>query len=269
MPYTEIELYNNNLYAQHTQQDKYDNTPYIELAQCVFQHICATANLSNRERLYYLLLDCESITNLKLGNNRASASTGVIWAKRLGCSKSQIFTMQKSLERKRYLQIERSTNDCNQNNRNLLFTSLPKNVFEELVTDHDTNRLTIENKDNADAIDRRLYLDRTKILLKFDFALFRKIVASRQITYRAKLFCIDYYSPCYLPNIRIGSKGLFYSTFTYASLMERYNITKGCLSKILMTLDRLRWIHKCRVEKFINPPIWNAYWHIENIKNAV
>jgi hypothetical protein len=259
------------LYIGYTGPNPYDEAQYVEVAGCIFHHICIASNLSSIEKIYYLLLDCEAIINLKRGGNRATASTAKIWAKRLSCSKSQIFTMQKSLEKKQYLHIKRSTNANNQNNRNLLSTSLPKSVFERLVDDHSTDRLIKKNTDdgNSDVVDYRAYLDQTKILVKVDFALFRKIIASQQISYIAKLFCIDCYSPCYLPNIRGDDKGLYQSTFTYSSIMERYNITRVRLSSILVKLDRINWIHKHRVGKFKNPPIWNVYWYIKNIKNAV
>jgi len=266
MPYFEKELYSNEL--QYKEEDQFNNSPYIEMAECVFQHICTTTNLTTMEKIYYLLLDCEAIVNLKLCGNRTTASTAKTWAVKLGCSKPQIFAMQKSLERKEYLDIKRSSNLYNQNNRNLLSTSLPKNIFKNLVANGGTDRLTKENKSIYDSLDVRAYLDQTKILLKINFILFRKIVASRKITYIAKLFCVDYYSPCYLPNIMLDDKGLYHSTFTYSSLMERYNITRAHLSNILTKLNRMHWIDKHRVKKISNPPVWNAFWYPDNIKNA-
>ena len=260
------ELY--NLYTKYTKLASYNNREYTEITVCLFRHISTTTSLSTMEKIYYLLLDCECINNYKLGNNRVTASNAKIWAEKIGCSRPQIFAMQKSLESKGYLNINRSINAYSQNNRNVLSTSLQKEVFNQLAADKTSDKTscvpTAINNGN-EVTDFRFYLDQTKILITLDFTLFCKIASFREITYIAKLLCIDYYSPCYNQAIKMIDKNrYYYSKFTYDSLMERYNIKRSYLSHILAKLCKMGWLSKQRLGKYIMPPVWEADWHLVN-----
>ena len=78
---------------------------YTPITGCVLEHILTTTNLTNHEKLYYLTADSLSLIGKNNGGSRSCALPSEDWAERLGCSRSLVFTMQKSLARKGYFII--------------------------------------------------------------------------------------------------------------------------------------------------------------------
>ena len=70
---------------------------YTPITGCVLEHISTTINLTNREKLYYLLADSLALISKNNGDGRSCALPSEDWADRLGCSRSLVFTMQQSL----------------------------------------------------------------------------------------------------------------------------------------------------------------------------
>jgi len=80
---------------------------YTPLTGCVLEYILTTINLTSTEKLYYILADSLALIGKNKGYSRSCALPSEDWAKYLGCSRSLVFTMQKSLEQKGYFIINK------------------------------------------------------------------------------------------------------------------------------------------------------------------
>ena len=105
---------------------------YTPITGCVLEHIIVTTNLTKCEKLYYLLADSLSIISKNKGYGRYCALPSEDWAKRLGCSRSLVFTMQRSLVKKGYFIINKDFDEIGRNNRNLITPTLPTEIFNHL-----------------------------------------------------------------------------------------------------------------------------------------
>ena len=85
---------------------------YIPYSGCVLEHILHSLDLTNNEKLFYLISDSLSLINGKNATKKRSvALPATKWAEKLNCSKNEIFTMQKSLEAKGYFIVVRDKNN--------------------------------------------------------------------------------------------------------------------------------------------------------------
>lgn len=105
---------------------------YTPITGCVLEHVITTTNLTSCEKLYYLLADSLSIISKNKGYDRCCALPSEDWAERLGCSRSLVFTMQRSLIKKGYFIINKDFDEIGRNNRNLITPTLPTSVFNHL-----------------------------------------------------------------------------------------------------------------------------------------
>ena len=87
---------------------------YTPITGCVLEHILTTTNLTNTEKLYYLLADSLALIAKNKGYRRSCALPSEDWAEYLGCSRSLVFTMQKSLEQKGYFIINKDFDNIQQ-----------------------------------------------------------------------------------------------------------------------------------------------------------
>jgi hypothetical protein len=94
--------------------------PYAPITGCVLEHILTTTNLTSYEKLYYLLADSLSLISKNKGYSRYCALPSEDWADRLGCSRSLVFTMQKSLVKKGYFIINKDFDEIGRNKEILL-----------------------------------------------------------------------------------------------------------------------------------------------------
>ena len=85
---------------------------YTPITGCVLEHVLTTTNLTSCEKLYYLLADSLSLISKNKGYGRSYALPSEDWAERLGCSRSLIFTMQKSLVKKGYFILQTQNLGC-------------------------------------------------------------------------------------------------------------------------------------------------------------
>ena len=81
---------------------------YVPISTCVLEHIITTNNLTSNEKLYYLLADSLALINKNEGGARVTSLPSEEWAIRLGCSRSLVFSMQKSLEKKGYFTVNKN-----------------------------------------------------------------------------------------------------------------------------------------------------------------
>ena len=98
----------------------------------MLEHILTTTNLTNTEKLYYLLADSLALIAKNKGYRRSCALPSEDWAEYLGCSRSLVFTMQKSLEQKGYFIINKDFDNIGRNKRNLITPTLPHQIFNHL-----------------------------------------------------------------------------------------------------------------------------------------
>ena len=80
---------------------------YTAIAGCVLEHIITANNLTNCEKVYYLLADSLALISKNKGYSRYCALPSEDWAEYLGCSRSLVFTMQQSLVKKGYFIINK------------------------------------------------------------------------------------------------------------------------------------------------------------------
>jgi len=105
---------------------------YTPITGCVLEHIITTPNFTKCEKLYYLLADSLSLISKNKCYSRYCALPSEDWAKRLGCSRSLVFKMQRSLIKKGYFIINKDFDEIGRNNRNLITPTLPTSVFNQL-----------------------------------------------------------------------------------------------------------------------------------------
>ncbi len=225
---------------------------YTSITGCVLEHILTTINLTSTEKLYYILADSLALIGNNKGYSRSCALPSEDWAKYLGCSRSLIFTIQKSLEQKGYFIINKDFDHIGRNKRNLITPTLPPPVFTNLnekfpdrVGDHHPYDPLSECK--------RSYLDRTKLFIKLNYNLLKIITANRYLNPMQKILWLSFYSRCY-KNHMLQAKEDFnvdkynydYSSFSFISsykeIAEQHSCNTKHLSKSLKSLEDLGFI---------------------------
>ena len=226
---------------------------YTPITGCVLEHILTTTNLTSTEKLYYLLADSLALIGKNKGYSRSCALPSEDWAKYLGCSRSLIFTMQKSLEQKGYFIINKDFDHIGRNKRNLITPTLPPRIFNNLnekfpdrVGDHHPYYPLSECK--------RSYLDRTKLFIKLNYNLLKIITTNRYLNPMQKILWLSFYSRCYKNHMlqvkedfnvdkysyNDGSSFSFISS--YKEIAEQYSCAPKHLSKSLKNLEDLGFI---------------------------
>ena len=181
-------------YKLLTQPNK--STSYVTLSGCVLDHIVTTSALSSVEKLYYILVNSLSIINSQNNKQRSIALSAESWAKRLNCSKSQVFILQRSLSDKGYFIVSKDKNRYGQDKRNLICPTLPDSVFGELCNSND--RVGNEHLSFSAISESKLqYLDRTKLFIMLGYQILKDISACEYLTPFHKLVWLDFYSRCY------------------------------------------------------------------------
>jgi hypothetical protein len=257
---------NFNQYTQASLTPLYtltENKSYIPIPSCVLEYIITATNLSNLEKLFYLLAYSLELTRIGLGKKEAIALSADDWAKRLGCSRSKVFAMQKSLVKKGYFIIESGKNkgQNNHNIRNLITPILPKPVFKYLSKTDDRRG---EHLPYNGLIESKIsYLNRTKLFIPLNYQLLKLLTANNVLNSAQKIFWLDFYSRCYKchkhfdkmqlkdgefgTNVINGANHSFYFVSSYEVLAAKYGCDKKYLSKILMSLEKAGFIAKQRV----------------------
>jgi hypothetical protein len=219
---------------------------YIPITGCIINHILQNQDLSNLEKIYYLLADSLALINFHCNKQRAIALAADSWAKKLNCSRSQIFTLQKSLAAKGYFILYKDKNSYGQNNRNLIYPTLPDNVFELLRTSPD--RSGEEHLPYVDTNEsKREYLDRSKLFISISYQTLKELCAHNQLTSFHKLVWLDLYTQCYKKYIvaRIEKPTASFSLITsITELVQKCCCDKRHLSKALITLAALGLIKR-------------------------
>lgn len=277
--------HNSNLFTNSSEKqfEELNKTkPYIPYSGCVLEHILHSLDLTNNEKLFYLIADSLSLINGKnTTKKRYVALPATKWAKKLNCSKNEIFTMQKSLEAKGYFIVVREKNEFGKNQRNLIIPSLPDTVFHYLSKT--PNRLNHELRNDFPVTsltsslafshclniekNKRVYLDKTKLFIRLNYQLLLLIVSSDQLTSFAKVLWLDFYTKCYKYHMKLkntdtgGDNNDFACTTSYKELETKYSCTKATLSKTMNVLEKLGFIDKKRFhvknDNLHDKSLWN------------
>ena len=226
---------------------------YTPITGCVLEHIITTPNLTSCEKLYYLLADSLALISKNKGYGRHCALPSEDWAEYLGCSRSSVFTMQKSLVKKGYFIINKDFDEIGRNNRNLITPTLPTSVFNQLnerfpgrVGDHASYNPLTECK--------RAYLDRTKLFIKLNYNLLKLISSNEYTNPRQKVMWLGFYTRCYKNYMLLAKEGFrvskynynddssFSCTSSYKELADLYSCNTKYISKSIRSLEKLGFI---------------------------
>ena len=226
---------------------------YTPLTGCVLEYILTTINLTSTEKLYYLLADSLALIGKNKGYSRSCALPSEDWAKYLGCSRSLIFTMQKSLEQKGYFIINKDFDHIGRNKRNLITPTLPPPVFNNL-NEKFPDRVGNHHPYDPLSECKRSYLDRTKLFIKLNYNLLKVITTNSYLNPMQKVLWLSFYNRCY-KNHMLQAKEDFYvdkysyndgSSFSFISsykeIAEQHSCNTKHLSKSLRSLEKLGFI---------------------------
>lgn len=236
-----------NLSSNFIQLD--ENQPYIPYSGCVFEHILRSDDLNNQEKLFYLLADSLSLISSKKGTEeRSVALSSSSWAAKLNCSKSEIFCMQKSLEKKGYFIIVRERNRLGKNKRNVIIPTLPDEIFEQLKKHPDRFNANIPDY-QITPFTKRLYLDQTKLFIRVNYQLLSVISAEQLIGMFGKVTWLYVYLVKYKHSIksyRVIEDDDGSITISYNELQNILGCSKAVLSKTINQLVTLGFLTKQR-----------------------
>ena len=229
-----------------------ETKPYTPITGCVLEHILTTTNLTSTEKLYYLLADSLALIGKNKGYSRSCALPSEDWAKYLGCSRSLIFTMQKSLEQKGYFIINKDFDHIGRNKRNLITPTLPPPVFNNL-NEKFSDRVGDHHPYDPLSECKRSYLDRTKLFIKLNYNLLKIITTNRYLNPMQKILWLSFYSRCYKNHMlqvkedfKVDKYNYDYSSFyfisSYKEIAEQHSCNTKHLSKSLKSLEDVGFI---------------------------
>ena len=236
-----------------TFQSLTETKSYIPITGCVLEHILTTTNLTNREKLYYLLADSLALISKNQGHHRSCALPCEDWAESIGCSRSSVFTMQKSLAKKGYFIINKDWDEIGRNKRNLISPTLPASVFNRLNEKY-PDRVGDHASYNSLSECKRAYLDRTKLFIKLNYDLLKIITSNKYLNPRQKIIWLGFYTRCYKnymlqdrEDFNIGKYSYnddssFSFISSYRELAGQYSCNTKYLSKSIKALEELGFI---------------------------
>ena len=209
---------------------------YSAIASIVAEHIITNPKLKEAERLYYILADLYANYERAKNGARTITMSGAIWEKRLSLREEYVFVLQQSLEASGYFHITRNKID-NQNEINVITPTLPDDVFDALKLATTRNSHLASTQE----IDKRSFLDDTKMFVKFNNKQIEALVQNKAITPLQKLIWILLYmrSTC-----SYQSTGDWRSTITQNELCQMFNCSQSTTSKALANLTTLGFIAK-------------------------
>lgn len=272
------------------------NQSYIPITGCILSHILSSLELSSQEKMYYILADSISYINSSKGRNRSISLPAKSWSSRLSCSKSEVFILQQSLEDKGYFLVHRDKNDKGQNNRNIITTTIPDKVFNDLKYEPDRFNLSINDNietqgtdysqsDNLDSIDntfiptiegKRQYLEKTKLFIRVPYQFLKQINSNCSISATSKVIMLYLFTKIYKSsankyNYDDSDSSLTrhsYSIVTsYSELQKELKLHRNSVSKALKTLEDNNFISKQRffikdTEDYNNSRADKSLWQI-------
>ena len=251
---------------------KNQSQSYIPITGCVLSHILSSLELSSLEKMYYILVDSISYINSSKGRNRSVSLPAKSWASRLSCSKAEVFVLQKSLEDKGYFLVHRDKNDKGQNNRNIITTTIPDKVFNDLKYEPDrfdlcdvNDEVVFQNHSQSlDSIDKtfipnlegkRQHLEKTKMFIRVPYQFLKQLNSNCSISATSKVIMLYLFTKIYKStankyNYDNSDSSLTrhsYSIVTsYRELQKELKLHRNSISKALKTLEDNNLISKQR-----------------------
>ena len=215
---------------------------YTPITGCVLEHLLTTTDLTNHEKLYYLLADSLALISKKESHHRSCGLPSEDWADRLRCSRSLIFTMQKSLEKKGYFIINKDWDEIGRNKRNLIIPTLPASVFNHL-NKRFPDRVGEHTPYNPLTECKRAYLDRTKLFIKLNYDLLKIITSNEYLNPGQKIIWLGFYTRCYKNYMfQDGKDSSFSFISSYQELASIYSCNTKYLSKSIRALEEIDFI---------------------------
>ncbi|WP_121543471.1 DnaA N-terminal domain-containing protein [Candidatus Rickettsia colombianensi] len=244
----------------HKYLDTTKNQSYIPITGCILSHILSSKELSSLEKMYYILADSLSCINFNKGRNRSISLPATNWAERLSCSKSEVFVLQKSLEDKGYFIIHRDKNDQGQNKRNIITTTIPDKVFNNLkyepdrfdLCDIDNTKTHHSSSDKLDAIDqiylptiegKRQHLEKTKMFIRVPYEFLKQLNSNCSISATSKVIILYLFTKIYksVANKYKPDDVLTHNSCSivtsYQELQKELKLHRNSISKTLRTLE--------------------------------
>ena len=256
---------------------------YTPITGCVLEHVITTTNLTSCEKLYYLLADSLALISKNKGYSRYCALPSADWADRLGCSRSLVFTMQRSLVKKGYFIINKDFDEIGRNERNLITPTLPTSVFNHLNEKY-PNRLGDHAPYNPLSECKRAYFDRTKLFIKLNYDLLKIVTTNEYLNPKGKIIWLSFYTRCYKNYMIQNREGFdvnkysynddssFSFVSSYRELADMYSCNTKYLSKSIRALEELGFIktqnfyirkrygdnddYDCRVQERQDQSLW-------------
>ena len=246
---------NTNLYLIKTRDfhSLTETKSYTPITSCVLEYILTTTNLTNHEKLYYLVADSLSLIGKNRGESRSCALPSEDWAERLGCSRSLVFAMQQSLVKKGYFIISKDWDDIGRNKRNLITPTLPASVFNHL-NEKFPGKIGEHAPYNRFTECKRSYLDRTKLFIKLNYDLLKIITSNKYLNPMQKIIWLGFYTRCYKnymlqdkEDSNVGKSSYnnvssFSFISSYQELADMYSCNTKHLSKSIRALEELGFI---------------------------
>ncbi|KJW03734.1 putative dnaA-like protein [Rickettsia argasii T170-B] len=256
----------------HQYLDTTKNQSYIPITGCILSHILSSKELSSLEKMYYILADSFSYINSSKRRNRSVSLPAKSWAVRLACSKSEVFVLQKSLEDKGYFLMHRDKNDKGQNNRNIITTTIPDKVFNDLKYEPDrfdlcevNDEATHQNNSNSlDSIDKtfiptlegkRQHLEKTKMFIRVPYQFLKQLNSNCSISATSKVIMLYLFTKIYKSsankyNYDDSDNALTHNLYSivtsYQELQKELKLHRNSLAKALKTLEENNLISKQR-----------------------
>ncbi|HJD59408.1 MAG TPA: hypothetical protein LFW20_01845 [Rickettsia endosymbiont of Omalisus fontisbellaquei] len=209
---------------------------YIPINGYLFEHILNSSELSSLEKLYYLIAISLSHINDSKGKPRAVGLSAKSWAKRLNCSKSTIFPLQKNLVDKGLFLVSKEKNQKGQNSKNLITPILPEqlrhlnNLSDNIVSNYYGTGIK----------------DKANFFIKLNYHLLKLISSHESLTPLQKIIWLDFYSRYYKSFIKAKGQGDIYFIDSYLELMNKFRVSKSTLSKSLSSLEKIGFIKRER-----------------------
>ncbi|MFV9895261.1 MAG: DnaA N-terminal domain-containing protein [Rickettsiales endosymbiont of Dermacentor nuttalli] len=256
----------------HKYLDTTKNQSYIPITGCLLSHILSCSRLSSLEKMYYILADSISYINSSKGRNRSISLPAKSWSSRLSCSKAEVFVLQKSLEDKGYFLIHRDKNEKGQNNRNIITTTIPDKVFNDLkyepdrfaLCDINDEAVHQNNSKSLDLIDKtfiptiegkRQHLEKTKMFIRVSYQFLKQLNSNCSISAISKIILLYLFTKIYKSsankyNYDDSDSALTYKSYSivtsYQELQKELKLHRNSLAKALKDLEDHNFISKQR-----------------------
>ncbi|GAA5252528.1 hypothetical protein KNCP2_08160 [Candidatus Rickettsia kedanie] len=219
--------------------------------------------------MYYILADSCSYINSSKGRNRSISLPAKSWSSRLSCSKAEVFVLQKALEDKGYFLVHRDKNDKGQNNRNIITTTIPDKVFNDLryepdrfdLCDIHDEAVHQSNSKSLDSIDKtfiptikgkRQHLEKTKMFIRVPYQFLKGLNSNCSIAATSKIIMLYLFTKIYkfYANKYNSDNSLTHNLYSivtsYQELQKELKLHRNSLAKALKTLEDNNFISKQR-----------------------